>query len=37
MMRDGQIIYEGAWDKEHGDLESSTWRSLSDEKLWRSL
>ena len=21
MMRDGQIIYDGAWDKEHGDLE----------------
>jgi len=21
MMRDGQIIYEGAWDKEQGDLE----------------
>ena len=21
MMRDGQIIYEGAWDKEKGDLE----------------
>lgn len=21
MMRDGQIIYEGDWDKEQGDLE----------------